>query len=93
MPGRLERRLSQFLKTARGADSYAAFGKRCGLPKSTVYAIELGYSSVQIDTLEQIAKKLGVTLVDIFGDDATTILGKKKTSSLPRLDSTNDHAD
>lgn len=69
--GRLERRLSAYLKRERGLESYAQFARRCGVPKSTIYAAENGYAAIKLDTLEQIMKKLNVSMIEIFGDDAS----------------------
>jgi transcriptional regulator with XRE-family HTH domain len=67
MRGVLEERLAAFVKKARGEMSYAQFGAKTKLSKSSIYEIENGNYRITLTTVEKIAGGLGVSLSDIFG--------------------------
>ena len=50
----------------RGEETYAAFGRRTGLPPSTLFRLERGQQSLTLGRLEQITKRLKLKLADIF---------------------------
>jgi Helix-turn-helix. len=64
---KLEEKLANFLKSARGQTSYAEFSKKTGLTPSTLFRLENRQQSITLGRLEQVMVRLKVTLVDIFG--------------------------
>jgi transcriptional regulator with XRE-family HTH domain len=68
MRGVLEKRLAAFVKKARGEMSYADFGAKTDLSKSSVFEIEQGTHSITLATVEKIARGLRVSIKDMFGD-------------------------
>jgi transcriptional regulator with XRE-family HTH domain len=62
----MEQQLADFLRKKRGEETYAAFGRRTGLPPSTLFRLEQGQQSLTLGRLEQITKRLKVKLADIF---------------------------
>lgn len=68
MRGVLEKRVAAFVKKARGEMSYAQFGAKTKLSKSSIYEIEKGTYRITLTTVERIASGLRVSLSDIFGD-------------------------
>ena len=62
----MEQQLADFLREKRGEETYAAFGRRTGLPPSTLFRLEQGQQSLTLGRLEQITKRLKVKLADIF---------------------------
>jgi len=69
MPGILDRKLAEFLEKERGDLSYAEFGRKLGLSKTTVYNLEKLWRSASLQTVEQICQKLLVSPSEIFGSD------------------------
>jgi DNA-binding XRE family transcriptional regulator len=65
-PNILERQLAQFLKGRRQDETYAVFAKRVGLPPSTLFRLENCEQSASLKLIHQIAKRLKVSLADIF---------------------------
>ena len=57
----LKENLSKNLILLRGPKSQAAFSEKLGVTKSTIQAIEAKKSAVRLDTLDIIARNLGVT--------------------------------
>jgi transcriptional regulator with XRE-family HTH domain len=66
MPRQLEERMAQFLKERRGAQTYAAFAKKLGLPPSTLFRLENCHQSPTLRLLEQILEKLKCSYQDVF---------------------------
>ena len=66
MRNSLERQLAKFLRHRRGEETYAVFARRPGLPQSTLFRLEQCQQSLTLGRLEQIMKRLGVSLRDIF---------------------------
>ncbi len=63
-----EKQLAGFLRRRRGELTFAAFAKRLGIPPSTLFRLEQCQQSITLGRLEQITKRMGVTLRDIFPD-------------------------
>lgn len=55
-----------FLRKKRGQQTFAEFGRKLGLPPSTLYRIENGRQSITLGKLEQIMHRLKSSLRDIF---------------------------
>ena len=66
MRGELERELGLFLRKKRGNLTYAEFAKKLGLPQSTLYRLENGVQSITLRRLQQIMKRLNVSIWQIF---------------------------
>ena len=66
MRGSLERQLGAFLRKRRGEQTFAEFGRKLGLPASTLHRIENGEQSITLGKLEQIRQRLKCSLGDIF---------------------------
>lgn len=62
----LERQLGDFLRRTRAERTYVIFGRLVGLPPSTLHRLENGAQSITLGRLEQIMRRLGCTLGDIF---------------------------
>ena len=62
----LERQLGDFLRLTRAERTYVVFGRLVGLPPSTLHRLENGVQSITLGRLEQIMRRLGCTLEDIF---------------------------
>jgi len=62
----LEQQLATFLRRRRGEETYAVFARRLGLPPSTLFRLEQCQQSLTLGRLEQIMKRLGASLRDIF---------------------------
>ena len=46
--------------------TYAAFGRKVGLPPSTLHRIENGQQSASLKVIHRLATRLKVSLADIF---------------------------
>lgn len=66
MPSLLDKALSDFLKEQRGDQSYASLAVKLGVSESTIYRLINGEQSATLRGLENILKKLEVSLADIF---------------------------
>lgn len=54
------------MRAARGSATLAQFGRKLGISDSTLQRIEVADQNVTLDTLEQITKRLGCKIHDIF---------------------------
>jgi len=66
-PSSLDKKLAKFLKEQRGEMTFAAFSKKTGLPRSTLFRLENGEQSITLGRLNQIMDRLKCSLEDIFG--------------------------
>ena len=64
----LDKAFSKFLKTLRGARSYAKLAKELGIAESTLYRLINGDHSATLRGVENILQKLGLSPADIFGE-------------------------
>lgn len=67
MRNKLDGQLAAFLKQQRGEQTYAAFSRKTGLPPSTLHRLEMCQQSITLRTLEQVLKRLKVSIHDVFG--------------------------
>jgi transcriptional regulator with XRE-family HTH domain len=70
VPSFLDKQLAQFLRRARGDQTFAEFSRKLGLPPSTLYRLERCEQSVTLGRLNQIMTRLKCELADIFPKDA-----------------------
>jgi transcriptional regulator with XRE-family HTH domain len=66
-PSPLDKKLAKFLKEQRGEMTFAAFSKKTGLPRSTLFRLENGEQSITLGRLQQIMDRLKVDWQDVFG--------------------------
>lgn len=52
----------------RGERTLRNFGREAGLSSSTLQRLELGKQNVTVDTLENLLRKLRVSINDVFRD-------------------------
>jgi len=67
VPSALDKKLSAFLRKQRGDQTFAAFSRKLGLPRSTIFRLENGEQSITLGRLQQIMDRLKCSLADIFG--------------------------
>ena len=60
------RRLAQYLRTSRGKESLAAFGRRIGVSESTLHRLEMAEQNVGLDALDTICTRLKCEIGDLF---------------------------
>jgi len=63
----LDRKLAAFLKKERGEMTFAAFSKKTGLPRSTLFRLEQCQQSITLGRLQQILDRLKCSIEDVFG--------------------------
>lgn len=68
MPNSFRKQLGQFLRQKRGERTLRDFGKVIGLSSSTLQRLEIGEQNVTLDTLENVLKRMGVTVREVFRD-------------------------
>jgi len=66
VPSPLDKQLADFLRRARGDQTFAEFSRKLGLTPSTLHRLEQGQQSVTLGRLHQITKRLRCRLADIF---------------------------
>lgn len=64
--GKFRKQLADYLRKARGAQTYAEFSREVGISSSTLQRLEIGTQNVTIDTLENITTRLKCRMKDIF---------------------------
>lgn len=79
--GRLERKFSAFLKKERGEMSFSQFASKLRIPRSTLYWAENLRGSIPLNLVEEVAKRLDKTLLDILGEEATESLKRPMARS------------
>jgi transcriptional regulator with XRE-family HTH domain len=62
----LDQQFAAFLRQQRGEMSYAEFGKKVGLQKSSVYRFEQGLQSASLRTVQQVLKRLKCPAKELF---------------------------
>ena len=67
----LKENLSKSLILLRGPKSQAAFSEKLGVTKSTIQAIEAKKSAVRLDTLDIIARNLGLPAPALLSEELT----------------------
>lgn len=77
----LKENLSKNLILLRGPKSQAAFSEKLGVTKSTIQAIEAKKSAVRLDTLDIIARNLGLPAPALLSEELT-YLGGCETAAL-----------
>jgi predicted transcriptional regulator len=68
-PSHLDKKLAKFLREQRGEMTFAAFSKKTGLPRSTLFRLEQCQQSITLGRLQQVMDRLKVNLEDVFGGD------------------------
>jgi DNA-binding Xre family transcriptional regulator len=63
---KLKEDLARFMRESRGRATLSQFGRKLGISDSTLQRIEVCQQNVTLDTLEQIIKRLGCKITDIF---------------------------
>jgi transcriptional regulator with XRE-family HTH domain len=66
MPHRLRQQLADYLRKARGAQTYAQFGRRIGMSASSLQRLEMAEQNITIDSLEKLTQRLKCDVADIF---------------------------
>jgi transcriptional regulator with XRE-family HTH domain len=64
----LRMQLAAYLRKRRGGKTLRDFGREAGLSRSTLQRLELGEQNITVDTLENVLRKLKVSINDVFGD-------------------------
>ena len=64
----LRKQLGAYLRERRGERTLRDFGREAGLSSSTLQRLELGEQNITVDTLENVLRKLKVTVRDVFPD-------------------------
>lgn len=64
----LRKQLGAYLRERRGAKTLRDFGREAGLSSSTLQRLELGEQNITVDTLENVLRKLKVSISDVFRD-------------------------
>jgi transcriptional regulator with XRE-family HTH domain len=62
----LDKQLGDFLRKRRGDLTYAAFGRKVGLPPSTLHRLENGTQSITLKKLAVVLKRLKSSARDVF---------------------------
>ena len=62
----LDKQFGRFLRQRRGEASYAVFARQLGISASTLYRLETGEQSITLGKLEDLLRKLKVTIRDVF---------------------------
>ena len=62
----LDQQLALFLRKKRGEMSYAQFGRKTGMTKSTLFRLEQGQQSITLRRLQDILKRLKCSTSDVF---------------------------
>jgi transcriptional regulator with XRE-family HTH domain len=65
---RLRKQLGDFLRKARGEETYAQFARRVGLSASTLQRLEVGQQNVTIDSIESLVERLKCRISDVFAE-------------------------
>lgn len=79
--GRLERKFAAFLKRERGEMSFSEFAHRLRIPRSTLYWAENLRGSIPLNLVEEVAKRLDRSVLEILGEEATASLKRPKRGS------------
>jgi DNA-binding Xre family transcriptional regulator len=66
MPHRLRQQLAEYLRKARGDQTYAQFGRRIGMSSSSLQRLEMADQNITIDSLEKLIRRLKCNVADIF---------------------------
>jgi transcriptional regulator with XRE-family HTH domain len=64
----LRKQLGAYLRERRGERTLRDFGREAGLSTSTLQRLEMGEQNITVDTLENVLRKLKVTVRDVFRD-------------------------
>lgn len=68
MRNSLRKQLGAYLRKRRGERTLRDFGREAGLSRSTLQRLELGEQNITVDTLENVLRKLKVSINDVFRD-------------------------
>jgi transcriptional regulator with XRE-family HTH domain len=68
MRNSLRKQLGAYLRERRGVKTLRDFGREAGLSSSTLQRLELGEQNITVDTLENVLRKLKVSINDVFRD-------------------------
>ena len=63
-----ERQLANYLRKARGDETFRAFAKKLGISPSSLQRLEQAEQNVTLRTVRQITSRLVVPIRDIFSD-------------------------
>ena len=63
----LSQQLGSFLRERRGDMTLRDFARKAGLSSSTLQRLEQGEQNVTLDTLENVLRKLKVSILEVFG--------------------------
>jgi len=63
-----ERQLAIYLRKARGDETFRAFARRLGISASSLQRLEQAEQNVTLRTVQQIIRRLGISIGDIFTD-------------------------
>ena len=63
-----EKQLAQYLRAARGQQTYRAFAKKLSISASSLQRLEQAEQNVTLRTVQQIVRRLGISIRDILSD-------------------------
>jgi len=73
----LDRAFSKFLKIQRNAQSYACLAGKLGISESTLYRLINGQQSATLRGIENILRRLNMSVSDVFGEDIHRKRGRR----------------
>ncbi len=76
--GRFEKKIAAFLRKARGDVTYREFARKLGITPSMLFRFEQRQTSMTLESLQRIACRLHVSLVDILGEDEVRRKGEMR---------------
>ena len=68
MKNTLDRQFSDFIRKARGDQTFTKFARKVGVSESTLHRLEQCQQSVTLGRLDQILRRLKRRLRDVFPD-------------------------
>ncbi len=63
-----KRQLGDYLRKARGEKTFREFAKKLGVSASSLQRLEQAEQNVTLRTVQQITRRLSVSITDIFTD-------------------------
>jgi transcriptional regulator with XRE-family HTH domain len=63
-----ERQMANYLRKARGDETFRSFAKKLGISASSLQRLEQAEQNVTLRMVQQITHRLGVPIRDIFSD-------------------------
>jgi len=73
----LDRTFSKFLKVQRGTQTYASFAAKLAVSESTLYRLINGQQSATLRGIENILRRLNMSVSDVFGEEIHRKRGRR----------------